>query len=279
MQRISYSFYIVYVVLIFFLLPILPLSFNVPYANAASVTLAWDPNSDPDIIGYNLYYGKASGIYESVIDVGNQTTYSIYDLEDAETYYFVVTAYNTSGFESDFSSELRYPEPFSVTIPLVEGMNLISLPLEPLNPTPAVLTERLSPCLLQVFASENDTVLYYDPSQLDQNTLTAIEPGKGYWVEMACPGEMTVVGNRTTRPINLSMGENHVGYNSLIPLPVSEALASIVGKYSTVWAYKDNEWTFYDPADEIGSTLQVLVPGNGYRIEVIEETTWTLPYY
>ncbi len=119
----------------------------IPHANAASVTLAWDPNTEPDIVGYSLYYGKASGIYEFVIDVGNQTTCNISDLEDAETYYFVVTAYNISGFESDFSSELRYPQPFSATISLVEGMNLISLPLEPLNPSISSLTEQLSPCL------------------------------------------------------------------------------------------------------------------------------------
>jgi hypothetical protein len=94
---------------------------------------------------------------------------------------------------------------------------------------------------------------------------------------MECPGEMTVVGNRTTKPINLSVGENYVGYNSLIPLPVSEALASITGKYSTVRAYKDDEWKYYDPADEAGSMLQVLTPGSGYWIEVTEGTTWVLP--
>jgi hypothetical protein len=119
--------------------------------------------------------------------------------------------------------------------------------------------------------------LYYDPSQLDQNTLTALEPGIGYWVEMGCFGGMTVVGNRTTEPINLIAGENYVGYNNLIPLPISEALASITGKYSTVRAYKDDEWTFFDPADEAGSTLQVLTPGSGYWVEVTEETSWVLP--
>jgi hypothetical protein len=81
----------------------------IPHANAASVTLVWDPNGEPDISGYRLYYGKASGTFESVIDVGNQTTYNFSDLEDAKTYYFLVTAYDISGRESNFSSELRYP--------------------------------------------------------------------------------------------------------------------------------------------------------------------------
>jgi hypothetical protein len=250
--------------------------------DAASVTLAWDPNSEPDIAGYKLYYGKTSGSYESAIDVGNQTSYSISDLEDGKTYYCMVRAYNIFGKESEFSSELRYREPFSMTIPLVMGLNLISLPLEPLNPSVSALTETLSPCLLQVLTYTNDaegydTWLYYDLSLPDQSTLSTIAPSKGYWVDMACPGEMTVVGNRTTNPITLIPGLNLVSYNSLTPRPVSEALWSIANQYSMVWAYKNDEWLFYDPNDEAGSTLQVLTPGNGYWIEAIEETAWVLP--
>jgi hypothetical protein len=183
---------------------------------------------------------------------------------------------------SDFSSELRYPEPFSQTTPLSPGLNLVSLSLEPLNPSISSLTEQVSPCLFQVFAYTKDaegydTWLYYDPSFPDQSTLSTMEAGKGYWVEMTCPGEMTIVGNRTTEPVTLVPGLNLVGYNSLKPLPVSGALSSIAGKYSFVWGYKDDQWTYYDPGDMPGSTLQVLTPGSGYWIEAIEETTLVLP--
>jgi hypothetical protein len=251
----------------------------IPHANAASVTLVWDPNAEPDISGYRLYYGKASGTFEFVIDVGNQTTYNFSDLEDAKAYYFVVTAYDISGRESDFSSELRYPDPFSTTISLSAGLNLISLPLEPLNPSISSLTQQLSPCLVNVSSYVNDTYAweFYDPTQLDQNTLGTLEPGKGYWVEMACPGEMTVVGNRTTNPIILIPGLNLVGYNSLTPFPISVALSSIADKCTMVSAYEDDEWKYYDPANETGSTLQVLTPGSGYWIEVREETALVLP--
>ena len=251
----------------------------IPHANAASVTLVWDPNAEPDISGYRLYYGMASGTFESVIDVGNQTTYNFSDLEDAKVYYFVVTAYDILGRESDFSSELRYPDPFSTTISLSAGLNLISLPLEPLNPSISSLTEQLSPCLVNVSSYVNDTYAweFYDPTQLDQNTLSTLEPGKGYWVEMTCPGEMTVVGNRTTNPITLVPGLNLVGYQSLKPLPISVALSSIADKCTMVSAYEDDEWKYYDPANETGSTLQVLTPGSGYWIEAIEETIWVLP--
>ena len=269
---------------ILFLIPILLCPLFIQHAVAASVTLAWDPNSEPAIAGYKLYYGKASGTYESVIDVGNQTTYSISGLEEGKTYFFTVTAYNVFGYGSDFSSELRYPEPFSMTISLVAGLNLISLPLEPLNPAIVALTEKLSPCLLQVLtytkdAEGYDTWLYYDPSLPDQSTLSSMEGGKGYWVDMACPSEMTVVGNRATNPIRLVPGFNLVGYNSLTPFPVSQALSSIANKYTFVLEYNkdDDDWLLYDPSGEAESTLKTLSPGNGYWIVAKEETTWTLP--
>lgn len=72
---------------------------------AANVTLAWDPNTESDLAGYKLYYGTASGVYGTVISVGNQTTYTVTGLP-AGTYYFAVTAYNTEGLESGFSNEV-----------------------------------------------------------------------------------------------------------------------------------------------------------------------------
>jgi hypothetical protein len=188
-----------------------------------------------------------------------------------------------SGYWIEATEETIWTLPLATTISLSAGLNLISLPLEPLNPSISALTEKLSPCLRQVLAytrdaEGNDSRLFYDPSQLDQSTLSSMEPGKGYWVEMTCPGEMTIVGNRTTNSISLTVGENIVGYNSLTPLPISTALAGIANKYTSVRAYEGDQWIFYDPSDETGSTLKVLRPGSGYFIEeVTEETPWTLP--
>lgn len=74
--------------------------------HAATVTLAWDQNVEVDLAGYKIYYGTASKAYEWFIDVGNVTTYTVLNLSDGVTYYFAVTAYNTSQRESAYSNEV-----------------------------------------------------------------------------------------------------------------------------------------------------------------------------
>jgi Domain of unknown function (DUF4082)/Fibronectin type III domain len=74
-------------------------------AFAASVTLAWNPNSESNLAGYKVQYGTAPGVHPTTIDVGNQTTYVVGELGPG-TYYFVVLAYNTSGLQSPVSNEV-----------------------------------------------------------------------------------------------------------------------------------------------------------------------------
>jgi hypothetical protein len=75
-------------------------------ASAGQVTLAWDPNTESDLAGYKVYYGTASGVYTSNIDVGNVTSFTVTGLQDGLLYFFAVTAYNTSAGESGFSNEV-----------------------------------------------------------------------------------------------------------------------------------------------------------------------------
>lgn len=81
------------------------------HALAATVSMSWNANNDNDLAGYRVYYGTASGSYSYSLDAGNATTVEIGDLSADTTYYFIVTAYDTSGNESDPADEV------SVTIP------------------------------------------------------------------------------------------------------------------------------------------------------------------
>ncbi len=107
-----------------FILLFIPLFFSfVTSGYAIDVTLAWDANTDPDLDGYMLYYktgplsstyngmGATEGdspIYISFQEIPNpeQPEYTIHGLDDTETYFFALTAYDISGRESGYSNEV-----------------------------------------------------------------------------------------------------------------------------------------------------------------------------
>lgn len=88
-----------------------------------SVTLAWDPVNQTDILaGYKLHYGTSPGNYTTVIDVGNVTTYKVPGLQINTTYYFVCSAYGIHGEVSGNSNEVSarpgnglYPPTISIS--------------------------------------------------------------------------------------------------------------------------------------------------------------------
>jgi hypothetical protein len=70
--------------------------------------VSWNPSPGPTVVGYNLYYGEASGAYPNMINAGNTTNTAISGLTEGTTYYFAVTAFTSTGVESSFSSEVSY---------------------------------------------------------------------------------------------------------------------------------------------------------------------------
>lgn len=82
-------------------------------AFGADITLSWDApttNADGtpliDLAGYKVYVGSASGSYNAeAIDVGNVLTKTLINFCEG-TYYFVATAYDLTGNESEYSNEV-----------------------------------------------------------------------------------------------------------------------------------------------------------------------------
>ncbi len=75
-------------------------------AAVGTATLAWNRNPESNVAGYRVYYGTTAGSYSQVLDVGNQIQAEVSNLAPGNIYYFVVTAYNSSGDESLPSSEV-----------------------------------------------------------------------------------------------------------------------------------------------------------------------------
>jgi hypothetical protein len=93
------------------LLILLALAVGLNHAKAASVSLGWTPSSDTNVVGYNIYYGTASGDYTNKISVGDVSAVTISNLTCGTTYYFAATDFNASGSESGFSSEVTFIVP------------------------------------------------------------------------------------------------------------------------------------------------------------------------
>ena len=79
--------------------------------HAAEVSLAWDANTEPDVVGYKIYYGTPAGSFTSSQDLGNTTTATVPNLGAGQAYSFYVTCYNTSGLESEPSNIVTYTVP------------------------------------------------------------------------------------------------------------------------------------------------------------------------
>jgi hypothetical protein len=90
------------------ILLLVSLLFAVSAQSASTLTLAWDRNPETNIAGYKLYYGQTSGSYSTAVNVGNTTTVTITNLAHGGSWFFAVTAYNSLGVESDYSSELSH---------------------------------------------------------------------------------------------------------------------------------------------------------------------------
>ena len=90
-------------------------------SHGRDIILTWDQNTEDELAGYKVYYGSASRTYFDnptelpkgmcrVLD--GRVTYTFpTELTPGVTYYFTVTAYDTSGYETDFSNEVQFTPP------------------------------------------------------------------------------------------------------------------------------------------------------------------------
>ena len=71
------------------------------------IKITWSANTENDLAGYKIYDGLFSGYYSRVTTVEKDATSAfLVRWKTTMTRYFVVTAFDTSGNESDFSAEV-----------------------------------------------------------------------------------------------------------------------------------------------------------------------------
>jgi hypothetical protein len=85
------------------------------------VEICWNPNPEPDIAGYAVYWNsEPTGVFSLVAEVDRHTTcYIDRDVTNGTTYFYAVLAFDNDGLES----ELSYEDVFDTPRP--EGTNLV----------------------------------------------------------------------------------------------------------------------------------------------------------
>lgn len=137
-----------------------------------NVSLAWDASPDPDVVGYYIYYGAASGDFTNRVSVGNVTSTTVSNLVEGALYFFAATARNTSGLESDFSNEVTYtvPMPPANRAPYFDPIDDVTVLEDPGVTT--VLLSGISPGstneiqTLSITAKSSNPALIPDPKTL-----------------------------------------------------------------------------------------------------------------
>lgn len=90
------------------------------------VTIYWNENQESDLDGYRVYRGNVdlAGPYYPLADVGpGQTFYDDTDVNNGDTWFYAVTAFDAAGHESELSREDVFDTPRP------EGFNLVLVEL------------------------------------------------------------------------------------------------------------------------------------------------------
>ncbi|MBN2506770.1 MAG: fibronectin type III domain-containing protein [Verrucomicrobia bacterium] len=183
-----------------------------------TVTLAWDPNPEPDVCAYVVYYGTQSRGYPLATNVGNVTTATVYGLDEGRTYYFAITARNLSGLESNFSNEVT---------------NAIPAELTNKAPTISIIADRVT---------TEDTVVGPLPFVVgDADTAVANLTVSGYSTNTALVPDARVVfgGSGSNRTVTLHPATNAIGCTRVVVVVSDGIKASSTSFLVTVHASAD----------------------------------------
>ena len=243
------------------------------------VLLSWDASPSPDIHHYAIYrsttpdtfdYGTPYHVTSSDLNPIGCTWRDAGALEGASMFY-VVRAVDHAGNEDDNAQKLGF---YNIQMAM-NDWSLVSVPLP-----------QVSDDILDVFENaEWNYAMWFDITDEDHwktyatfkpsglNDLDTVNRAMGVWLRGTTSDRLTVIGTEPQQTlIQLKAGWNLVGYPSLTPKTVSEALSGIsydgVESFDAVAPYRISQM---NPAD-------LMEPGGGYWIHVSADTAWTIDW-
>lgn len=162
---------------------------------------------------------------------------------------------------------------------LVSGPNLVSVPLAPQNGALPDVLSSIGGSYTKVFSFvDNEWKRYIVGAPPAFNNLTSLNEKIGFWIYMSAPATLSIQGAAPgTVIIPLQAGVNMVGYPGATAKPVVEALSSISGKYTKIFAFINGEWKRYIVgAPPAFNNLTQMEPKIGYWIYTTEACNWVI---
>jgi hypothetical protein len=243
---------------------------------SSTILLEWSAANNAE--WYSVQVSTQSNFSNIAVQNNNltQTFYELTDLQATSTYYWRVRAHNSNG-DSEWS-EVRHfnlvleNETESQNIYLDAGWNHISSYVMHDNPS---ITDVFSGIENNLVVVKNDRYGVYWP-EFGVNEIEEWNPTQGYQVYVVQNDVLFFSGNLLSpesTPIQLSRGWNPIAYLRTSAMPIEEALAGIHDQLELV---SNNDGDVYWPALNV-TDLDMMIPGQGYKVSVTQDVTLTYP--
>ena len=200
---------------------------------------------------------------------------------DTSRQYQITLTGREGGQLAELVVEYRVEVPQSHTLHLYEGMNLISLPVLPADPSVAAVFGPVMDRVIGIWTHDPaDATVPRKLFEAENAALTGLEQldvQHAYWVQMSAAADLTVTGKSAEgTALALKRGENMVGYPSLTARDIAAALGGVSSKVELVWSYDASDpsdpWKRYVPrVPPWTNDLYEFAPGRGYWIQVSED--------
>jgi hypothetical protein len=183
---------------------------------ALDVTIAWDPNKEPDLAGYLVYYDTGPGVPYSpdIGDYANQysvdggktwnavtaappitvgpdaTEIAFKGLADDKDYYFAVKAFDSDNNKSAYSREVSVISPTNISAPYNRGWQITSGDLKGFKVFYNNVTD---PGVTPTLGSNDDIPPFNVPGLTGLGIPLNLQPSgtvfaQPLWIEFPCPG-------------------------------------------------------------------------------------------
>ncbi len=167
-----------------------------------------------------------------------------------------------------YALQQEFKEKTNITIDLIGGWNLISIPLILENNSIDYIFNNID--YSKIFA-------YINNEWIGLNNDDKINNSIGLWIKMNADDTLIVEGLEPSNTlINLNEGNNLIGYPSLEEKNVGLVFNDINDSLNNVYNYENNTWFSYNPLKQ-NNKLNIIKPGLGYWVNANKNTDLVIP--